>query len=109
LNSKIAPASGYPGGKEEVPEAYFLVRRGADDEGNKVIGMKANGNQSLPFGFGTYYWDSRRPRHEQSPWSQPFSPTVWADFGALLTAKNQASTLLDASSRKPDTMLSRLT
>jgi len=37
LDSKIAPASGYPGAEEEATEAYILVRRGDDEEGNKVI------------------------------------------------------------------------
>ncbi|OPY66025.1 MAG: hypothetical protein A4E62_02578 [Syntrophorhabdus sp. PtaU1.Bin002] len=36
LHSKIAP-KGYPGDKEEATEAYILVRRGDDDEVNKVI------------------------------------------------------------------------
>ena len=40
LDSKKAPASGYPGGKEDATEAYILVRRGTPtggypDEGNK--------------------------------------------------------------------------
>ena len=35
--SKIAPASGYPGDKEEATEAYNLVRRLDNDEVNKVI------------------------------------------------------------------------
>jgi hypothetical protein len=37
LDSKIAPTSGYPGDEEETMEAYILVRRRDDDEGNKVI------------------------------------------------------------------------
>ena len=35
-DSKIAPR-GYPGDEEEATEAYILVRRGDDDDGNEVI------------------------------------------------------------------------
>jgi hypothetical protein len=37
LDSKIAPASGYPGAEEEATEAYISVCQVDDDEGNKVI------------------------------------------------------------------------
>ncbi|OPY65069.1 MAG: hypothetical protein A4E63_03147 [Syntrophorhabdus sp. PtaU1.Bin050] len=36
LHSKIAPR-GYPDDEEEATETYILVRRGDDDEGNKVV------------------------------------------------------------------------
>ena len=39
----------------------------------------------------TYSWSLRRPLHEPSPWSHPFSPTVWADFWTFAFAKDQAS------------------
>ncbi len=34
-------SNGEPGAEEEATEAYIFVRRGADDEVNKVIRLKA--------------------------------------------------------------------
>jgi len=60
---------------------------------------------SLAFAFGAYHGDLRRPLYRQSRQSLSFSPTVWADFKALLVQKTKLPWLATVCLGKPDTLL----
>ncbi len=63
--------------------------------------MKLQRRPSLAFDFGSYYWGLRRPLYQQSRQSLSLSPTVWADFGALLAQKTKLPRLTKVCRENP--------